>query len=190
MRKRGVRVGIFGPTVDVEEIVSLPALGGRREALEAEGDFVAGAHDDELVVGLMEEWLYVAIAGVEAGSGIPGGFGEGLVVEEGFGVTALGIEDGLGEAVEAEVGLGECGFTLTDGSGFVDGEEGFIPIDAHVGDDADFARSGEEFAGEIDGDGLGFAGGDAHVFDDGAPLAGLVADLQIGGAMARPGCWD
>ena len=53
----------------------------------------------------------------------------------------------------------------TGGRGVAFRQEDLVPVDAEVGDDANFARGGEELAGQIDRDGLGLAGRDAHVFD-------------------------
>src|SRR6185295_6383070 len=66
-------------------------------------------------------------------------------------------------------------------------EEDLVPVDAEVGDDAHLAGGGEELARQVDGDGLGLAGGDAHVLDDGAPLPGGVLDLELGHEEAAPG---
>ena len=69
-------------------------------------------------------------------------------------------------------------------------EEDFVPVDAEVGHDAELAAVGEPV--QRDSDGLGLAGGHAHVGVDGDPSAGGVLHLEVGqrqaaGALLRGG---
>ena len=86
-------------------------------------------------------------------------------------------------AAEGEVGGDEREFGLVDlrcGCGAVVGtvvDEGLVPVDLQVGDDADALRVGGEFVGEVDDDGARKAGGEAHVVDDALPCA--VGELRF-----------
>src|ERR1035437_8118068 len=78
----GVGVAVLGPAIDLEKKIAGPALGKRSElrGVEQEAQLVAGAYDYQAVVDVFGQLADVAVAGVEAGRGIPEGRGFGGVV--------------------------------------------------------------------------------------------------------------
>ena len=71
----GVGIAVLGPSVDLQEKVAGPAGAKGREGagVEPQRHLVAGAHDGQAVVDFAEQAANLAVARVEAGSGVPEG---------------------------------------------------------------------------------------------------------------------
>ncbi len=183
LRESGIGVPVFGPAVDLEEPVALPAprQRGQRARVEFEFQLVARAHDDHAVVNGGDQLQHVAEARIPAGRGIPrSAQGDGFV-EELLRLAAQRVDDVLREAAEAEIRRERAGGGETGGRrGGVLDEKRFVPVESEIGHDAELAAASGELAREIDGDGLGLAGGHAHVFEDGDPLAAVGPGLKAG----------
>src|SRR4029077_16786210 len=143
----GVAVSVLVPAVALEEEGALPAGGDGRQTggVEVEGDLVAGGEDHGAVVHRGQQLAAVAVAGVAAGEGEPGGLLRGVLVD--VAVRAVGrAADQPGEAAVGEVGALGVQAGLDDGDvvGLHAGPGDAVPGEPEGGDDAQAVSAGGE----------------------------------------------
>ena len=178
----GVHVAVLVPADIVDHKVADPTCWQRFGRLgKRERQLIVATEDQQPVVAFGEQFVHVSEPSEGSRHRWPVETGDEPRVMEVFGTVPGVVLAERDAAAIMQVRAEQWQFCLTDFDGsLIDREDGGVPIELHVRDDADavIGRIGSEHVRDVDRDGLRLATGEAHERTNLTPLALRIDGLK------------